>query len=97
MTRLEGGTVKIFASEEDTSVAMLIALVRRIARKRLTVVSSLHPQASLHPRALSFRSTVLTEPEPRRRPDLLAAIHELFLHQLALHRAGALPPPVLPW
>ena len=86
--------LKVCASERATTIAGLVGVFRRLAKRQLRIVSSLHPLRGQHPRRLEFRSTLWTD-EPR--PDatsLLVGIDRVYRHQLALYRAGALPPPV---
>ena len=85
--------LKICASERPTTIAGLVGVFRRLGKRRLRVVSGLHPQTGHHPQRLQFRSTVWTD-EPR--PDatsLLVGIHRVYQHQLALAQRGELPPP----
>jgi UDP-glucose 4-epimerase len=87
--------MKIFASEQATTVGELIGAFRRTARRPLKVVTGLHALARQHPRCLQFRSTVWREAVPRARTSLVEGIDRVFRHELALYQAGALPPPVL--
>lgn len=85
--------LKICASERATSIAGLIGVFRRLAKRPLRVVSGLHPLSGQHPMRLQFRSEVWPD-EPR--PDattLLSGIDRVIRHQLTLHQAGTLTPP----
>ncbi len=85
--------LKICASERATSIAGLIGVFRRLAKRPLRVVSGLHPLSGQHPMRLQFRSEVWPD-EPR--PDattLLSGIDRVIRHQLALYQAGTLAPP----
>jgi UDP-glucose 4-epimerase len=85
--------LKICASERPTTIAGLVGVFRRLAKRQLRVVSGLHPLSGQHPRRLQFRSTVWSD-EPR--PDatsLLVGIDRVYRHQLALSQGGALLPP----
>ena len=85
--------LKICASECPTTIAGLVGGFARLGRRRLRIVSGIHPLAGQHPQRLQFRSTVWAD-EPR--PDatsLLVGIHRVYQHQLALAQRGELPPP----
>jgi UDP-glucose 4-epimerase len=85
--------LKICASECPTTIAGLVGVFRRLGKRRLRIVSGLHPLTGQHPQRLRFRSTVWPD-EPR--PDatsLLVGIHRVYQHQLALALRGELPPP----
>ena len=85
--------LKICASERSATIASLVGLFRGLGKRRLRIVSGLHPLKGQHPQRQRFRSTVWSD-EPR--PDatsLLVGIHRVYRHQLALAQRGELPPP----
>jgi UDP-glucose 4-epimerase len=86
--------LKICASERPTTIASLVGVFRRLAKRQFRIVSGVHPLRGRHPRRLQFRSTAWID---ERRPDalpLLLGIDRVYRYQLALYQAGALPPPV---
>lgn len=62
-------TVKVFASEVETTVAAVLGAWRQALRRPLQVALASSPIGRLQPRVLSFRSRVW--PELRRSPTLL--------------------------
>ena len=62
-------TVKIFASEIETTVASVLAAWRQALRRPLRIALASSPVAALQPRILSFRSEVW--PEVRQQPTPL--------------------------
>jgi UDP-glucose 4-epimerase len=88
--------LKICAAEEETSVAALIGVFRRIGRRQVKVVAGLHPGQSEQPSRLWLRSTRWTDEPRTARTGLLQGIARVHRHQFALYLAGQLPAPVLP-
>ena len=86
---------KIYASERETTVAGLIGVFRRLARRQLRVVSGLHPVRAQQPARLQFRSTVWRDEADSARTELLEGVSRVHRHQLALFQAGRLPAPPL--
>jgi UDP-glucose 4-epimerase len=91
-TASEPLSMKIYASEREISIAGLLAVFRQIARRRLRVVSGLHPSSALQPRRLQFRSKVWPRSE-HRHVELIEGVSRVFQHQMALFRRGLLAPP----
>jgi UDP-glucose 4-epimerase len=88
--------VKICASEQETTIAALLGVFRRLAKRPLRVVSGLHPAHEQQPASLQFRSQVWTdEPRPDDTP-LAVGVDRVHRHQLGLFQAGSLPPPPSP-
>jgi UDP-glucose 4-epimerase len=88
--------LKICASEQETTIATLLGVFRRLAKRQLKVVSGLHPLHAQQPARLQFRSRVWSD-EPRPAATGLAVgVDRVYRHQLRLFQAGALPPPSLP-
>lgn len=89
-----GGPVhvrKVLASESETSIAALLAILRRIARRPVRVVVAPTPAARLQPHALRLRSHVWTDLRPGPGTALPVGIHRVWQHQLQLLRRGRLP------
>jgi UDP-glucose 4-epimerase len=84
---------KICASERPTSIASLIGVFRRLAKRQLRIVCGLHALRERHPRRLRFNSTVWRDEPPPNGTSLLVGIDRVYRHQLALLQRGALPPP----
>lgn len=84
---------KICAAEEETTIAALIALFRRIAKRNLKIISGIHPVQGQQPLKLQFRSVVWPGEPATTRTTLLDGIARVYRHQLRLYEAGELPPP----
>lgn len=83
--------LKIFASEQSTSLAQIVGVFFRMAKHRSLIVSR---QASgIQPLSLRFRSNVWRDLGGVRKTDLAAGIHLLHEHQLALFQRGMLQRP----
>jgi UDP-glucose 4-epimerase len=83
--------LKIFASEQPTTVGELIGAFRRTAKRPLKVVTGLHAAARQQPLRLQFRSTVWRDSAPAARTGLVEGIDRVFRHELALYQAGSPP------
>jgi UDP-glucose 4-epimerase len=91
MRQRPGVLLKIFASEQLTSLAQIIGVFLRIAKHRSLIVS----RQARNPGSLSlkFRSEVWRDLEGLRKTDLASGIHQLHEHQMGLFQRGLLPPP----
>jgi UDP-glucose 4-epimerase len=88
--------LKICASEQETTIATLLGVFRRLAKRQLRVVSGLHPVHAQQPARLQFRSRVWSD-EPRPAATGLAVgVDRVYRHELRLFQAGALPAPSPP-
>jgi UDP-glucose 4-epimerase len=85
--------LKICASGEETTVAALIGVFRRVARRPIKVVAGVHPSQVEQPARLWLRSRQWTDEPPTARTSLLEGVAAVHRHQLALYQAGQLPPP----
>lgn len=84
---------KLCAAEEETTIAGLVGVFRRIAKRQLKLVHGIHPGVAEQPLVLQFRSCVWPgEPDGIPRTALHDGIARVFRHQLALYEAGELPP-----
>jgi UDP-glucose 4-epimerase len=93
-SRRDGGppeaTVKIFASEVETTVASVLRAWRQVLRRPLRISFAGSPVGRLQPRVLSFRSCVW--PELRGQPTLLPlGVDAVRRDQLTRLMAGSLP------
>jgi UDP-glucose 4-epimerase len=83
-----GTTIKIFASEVETTVASVLRAWRMVLRRPLRISLSASPVGRLQPRVLSFRSRVW--PELRGQPTLLSlGVDAVRRDQLARLMRGA--------
>jgi UDP-glucose 4-epimerase len=85
--------IKILASEEETSVGGLLAVFRRVTRRRVPVVAGLSPLGRLQPLSLRFRSEVWTSAGRDRKTPLPEGVASVHRHLLGLFTRGLLPPP----
>jgi UDP-glucose 4-epimerase len=84
--------VKIFAAEHSTSVAGIIGILSRVAKRPPRIVCMPHAMDREQPGRLCFRSRVWADLAPPAL-DLAAGIRAVYDHQLALFQRGELPPP----
>jgi UDP-glucose 4-epimerase len=91
MTERPGAILKIFASEETTSLARIVGVFFRMSKHRPLIVS--RQPRSTQPTGLKLRSEVWRNIPGLRKTDLATGIHLVHEHQLALFRHGLLPPP----
>jgi UDP-glucose 4-epimerase len=84
---------KVLGSERETTVAALVGVFRRIAKRQLRVVAGPHPVRAQQPARLQFRSTVWADEPARPTTQLLDGVSRVHRHQLALFQAGRLPAP----
>jgi UDP-glucose 4-epimerase len=93
--RMDGpapGAIKIFASEEATSISALIGIISRVTRRRPRVVYAA-PRAltEQQPRRLTFRSTILLLSRGQHI-GLPVGVSQVHRHLLAQFRDGQLAP-----
>lgn len=84
---------KVYGSERETTVAALVGVFRRIAKRQLRVVAGPHPVRAQQPARLQFRSTIWTDEPALPATELLDGVSRVHRHQLALFQAGRLPAP----
>src|SRR5262249_16104690 len=84
--------VKIFASEELTSLARILGLFFRLTKRRPLIVSQ-QTGVPMQAGSLKLRSDVWCDMLVVRKTDLATGIHLVHEHQLDLFRHGLLPPP----
>lgn len=87
------GLVKIFASEQETSLAQIVSAFTRVTHRTPHLVLAATEASRLQPRRLRFRSAVLRELGAGQPVALDVGIHALHEHHMALYRQGRLPPP----
>ena len=84
--------LKIFASEDLTSLARITGIFFRMAKQRPLIVSS-QPRHVTQPASLKFRSDFWRDLKTMRKTDLATGIHLVHEYQLGLFRRGLLPAP----
>jgi UDP-glucose 4-epimerase len=84
--------VKIFASEQSISIAGVIGIFTRVAKRAPRIICMPDPLSRQQPSRLRFRSRVWTDQAPRMI-DLAAGIREVYQDHLALFQRGRLPVP----
>lgn len=82
--------MKIFAAGHSHSIASILGVLLRIARRHPKVITAAHASSRQQPRNLIFRSTVWTDVPPPTRMDLAVGIHAVYQDHLALFRQGRL-------
>jgi UDP-glucose 4-epimerase len=83
--------LKIFASEELTSLARILGVFFRMSKHRPLIVSRQY--RSIQRTGLKLRSEIWRDMRGLRKTELAAGIHLVHEHQLGLFRRGLLPPP----
>lgn len=83
--------LKVFASEETTSLARIVGIFFRMAKHRPLIV--LQRPREMQPTSLKLRSDVWRDLEGLRKTDLAVGIHLAHEYQLALFQRGLLLPP----
>jgi UDP-glucose 4-epimerase len=84
--------LKIFASEELTTLAGIVGIFIRMAKQRPLIISSQQPRGT-QPTSLKLRSDLWRDLQGLRKTDLATGIHLMHQYQLGLFRQGLLPPP----
>ncbi len=84
---------KVLASERETSIASLLASLRRIAKRPVRIVVAPSPAARLQPHAIRLRSHVWQDLVPSSHTTLPVGIHRVWQDQLHQLRQGRLPLP----
>lgn len=87
------GAVKIFASEQPTSISTLIGIISRVTRRRPRVVYvAVRALTEQQPRRLTFRSTVLRPAGWLNGIGLPVGVSQVHRHLLERFSAGQLAP-----
>jgi UDP-glucose 4-epimerase len=84
--------VKIVAAENSISIAGVIGVFSRIAKRPVRIVSMPSTIRSEQPDRLSFRSRVWTDLAPIQ-VELAAGLRSVYQHHLTLFQRGVLPAP----
>ena len=92
-TRTPGRAVKVFATGRSVALSEIVALLRRISKQPVRILSSPSPQRAFHPAKLVFRSVALDHLRLPAVTNLAAGLAAVYHHQLGLLRRGQLPAP----
>jgi UDP-glucose 4-epimerase len=84
--------VKIFAAEQSVSIAGVIGIFTRVAKRAPRIICMPHAVSRQQPSRLRFRSLAWTDLAPRM-VDLAAGIREVYQDHLSLFQQGRLPAP----
>jgi UDP-glucose 4-epimerase len=84
--------VKIIAAEQSVSIAQIIGVLSRVAKRPPRIVCMPHAMNRQQPDRLCFRSRVWADLAPPAL-DLAAGVRAVHDRHLALFRQGELPPP----
>ena len=82
---------KIFASERPTTIAEIVAVFRRIARRAPRIITSASRLSALYPRRMRFASVAARELSRPPRVSLLVGVSEVLAAERALFARGAAP------
>jgi len=74
----QGVFIKIIASEHPTTIAEIISIFKRIARRRPRVVSSVSQLSSLYTKRIQFKSVTLPIKGPMLKTSLLVGISQVM-------------------
>ena len=91
ITERQRAILKIFASEEPTSVARIIGIFFRMSKHHPLIVSQ-QPRGT-RPTSVKLRSAIWRDLPNLRKTDLTTGIHLVHEHQRALFCRGLLSPP----
>lgn len=88
--------VKIIASERPVTIAEIVALFKRIARRAPRVVTSVSRLSGLYPRRVQFRSEVLLSSERAASTSLAVGIAKLMAAERMAYQRGSRQPAANP-
>jgi UDP-glucose 4-epimerase len=83
--------VKIIASEEPATIAMIVGLFRRITRLQPLLATGTNELGSAYPHRALFSSHVLTQARGQSRIGLPEGIAETFEHERRAYASGGMP------
>lgn len=84
-----GILTKIIASEQPTSIAEIISIFKRIARRPPRIITSATPQTELYARRVQFRSLVALDSECAPRISLAIGISQVLAGERAAYVRSA--------
>jgi UDP-glucose 4-epimerase len=83
-----GVTMKIFASEQPTTIAEILSVFRRVTRHPPRIATSSSKLSGLYSRCVRFKSCVLSDTTPKPRTTLLIGV----AHMIDAERANLVKP-----
>lgn len=84
-----GAFIKIIASEQPVTIAEIISIFKRIARRRPSIVSSASKLSGLYTRRVQFRSITMPLGRQARKTSLLIGISQVMnAERLSFSRGG---------
>lgn len=86
--------VRIFCAGQTVTIARILGIYARIAKRQPRIICSVDPVRTLQPDRLQFRSTIWNDMTSYRRTDLATGILRVHQYQLDLFQQGRLPPPM---
>jgi UDP-glucose 4-epimerase len=84
-----GARMQIIASERPTTIAEIVGVFKRLARRAPRIVASTNHLTERYPRQVQFRSVVRGESPRPPRTTLLVGIHDVLRAERAAFVAGA--------
>lgn len=78
LTGMPGVFTKIIASEHPTTIAEIISVFKRIARRRPRVISSVSQLSSLYTRRIQFKSITVPINKPLLKTSLLVGVSQVM-------------------
>jgi UDP-glucose 4-epimerase len=84
----EVALTKIVASEEPTTIAEIISIFKRIARRAPRIVTSASRMTAVYSRRVQFRSVVAADSAPVPRTSLLVGIAQVMAAERAAYMQG---------
>jgi UDP-glucose 4-epimerase len=91
LSKETGVYTKIIASEKPTTIAEIISVFKRIARRRPSIVSSANRLSNLYTRRIQFKSITLPITEPIVKTSLIIGVAEVMAaERLAFTRSRSL-------
>jgi UDP-glucose 4-epimerase len=85
--------VKIFAASQSISIAGVVGIFARVAKRPPRIVCMPHARHRQQPLRLQFRSRRELDGDALSATDLPAGIHAMLQHHMALYQKGRLPAP----
>ncbi len=83
-----GAQIQIIASETPTTIAEIIAIFNRIARRAPRIVTSANKMSSLYPRSVQFRSVVSAKSDRPKVTSLAIGIAQLMMAERKAYVRG---------
>lgn len=88
-----GRALKIFATGRSVALSEIVALLRRVAKQPVRILTPPSPRRVVQPAKLVFRSVALDHVRLPPATNLAVGVAAVYHHQLCLFQRGLLPPP----